>query len=180
VQLPTPATALYVPAVQLVHITAPTVAFHIPGAQAVQVPAPVTALYVPGAQAVQLPVPVPVLYFPTSHGVQATPSAKAVYPTLQIQLVAWILPAEEDVLAGQGVLTALVHHESAGHVWHINTPMDSLYFPTPHALQLTPSDKAVYPARHVQFVSKELLTAENVLFGHAVQLANAIAVSAVE
>jgi hypothetical protein len=54
-----------------------------------------------------------------------------------------------------------------------------LYVPAPQGVHVVPS-APLYPARQVQFVREELLAFERVLFGHAVQVVDAIDAISVE
>jgi hypothetical protein len=49
-------------------------------------------------------------------------------------------------------------------------PVVALYFPASHTAHATPSEAAVYPAKHLQSFSPSLPDAELVCEGHAVQL----------
>jgi hypothetical protein len=63
---------------------------------------------------------------------------------------------------------------------HVPTPVAVLYVPAPQGMQATPLEVAAYPAIQVQDTSRGLPTADLVLFGHIVQLVDAVAVRAVE
>jgi hypothetical protein len=145
---------LYVPAAQLVQVllaVAPTAVLYVPAGQLVQLETPTVVLYVPAAQSVHVNAPVTVLYVPIPHALHVTPSDKAVYPTLQVQLVLDGLASPELV--------------PDGHAVQPPTPVNSLYVPIPHALHALPS-APVYPAGHVQFVAWLLPAAEDEFAGH--------------
>jgi hypothetical protein len=124
---------------------------------------------VPLGHVMQLPTPVTALYKFIPHALHAVPS-EPVYPARHVQSVAWLLPTTENVLAGQGVLTALVHHVSAGHASQDPVPVACLYIPTAHTVHSVPSVAPLYPVKHMQFDLVPLPDTELVPRGHTVQL----------
>jgi hypothetical protein len=68
---------------------------------------------------------------------------------------------------------------STPHAVQATEPVMVLYAPTPQGVHAVPSEP-VYPAWHVQDVSRELPAADTVLLGHEVQVLDSVALSAVE
>jgi hypothetical protein len=125
------------------------------------------------SQAMHIPTPVMALYAPAPHGVHATPSDKASYPARQVQDVRRGLLADEKVLSGHIVQLASPANEYVftPHGMHVPTPVAVLYVPAPQGVHDKPS-APVYPAMHIQDVSRGLPTSEKVLFGHVLQFAD--------
>jgi hypothetical protein len=108
-------------------------------------------------------------HLPAPHGVHVIPSGP-VYPALQVHFVCRGLPTAENVLLGHAMQFVAFADE------YVSTPQDVqatepvvfLYVPALQPTHSTPS-APVYPAMQVQDVSRGLLAADKVLFGHAVQ-----------
>ena len=91
----------------------------------VLVVAPDAIEYVPAPQSKHAVDPGNALYFPGTHAVQ-TPPFDPEYPALQTQLVSKVDPTGEFEFVGQLVQSAV--------------PVEGLYVPAPHCVQMDPSE----------------------------------------
>jgi hypothetical protein len=135
------------------HVAFPTALLNVPGSHALHAAPSETTVYpathtqsatasLPSTElvceghAVQFPAPVAALYPPASHAVHAAPCDGPLYPAKHVQFVNSSLPDAELVPAGHGE--------------HSPAPTALLNVPASHALHATPSEAAVYPAKHLQ------------------------------
>ena len=81
------------------------------------------------------------MYFPASHTVHAPPSGPE-KPALQVQLVKAELPAGELEFVGQvmhvEIAVTVVEYVPAPQSVQLADPVDVLYFPATHAVQVPP------------------------------------------
>ena len=105
---------------------------------------PTAAEYVPAQQTVHRADPGDDLYFPAAHAVQMPPSGPD-EPALQEQFVKSALPAGEMEFDGQALHVELaeaptaVEYAPVPQSVHRADPVDTLYFPATHAVQVPPS-----------------------------------------
>ena len=102
--------------------------------------------YVPAGHISHAPAPTALLNVPASHAAHATPSDAAVYPATHEQSDNATLPDAELV--------------RAGHAEQPPAPVAALNVPAAHAVQATPSDGPLCPAKHEQSVRASLPPAE--------------------
>jgi hypothetical protein len=106
--------------------------------------APTAAENLPGEHSVQAAEPFVSLKPPASHAVHPPPSGP-VYPFLHVQFTSKMLPAPENVCAGQLLHVAskispvFVEYLPCEHSEHGDDPFTSLYVPEIHAWHPKPS-----------------------------------------
>ena len=103
--------------------------------------APTTVEYVPGSHALHSAGPVDSLYLPATHAVQLPPSGPE-YPALQVQIVlpaGELEPAKQPRHVDNPEALTTVEYVPGSHALHSAGPVDSLYLPATHAVQLPPS-----------------------------------------
>jgi hypothetical protein len=115
------------------------------------------------------------LYVPALQGTHVAPSTEFMYPALQVHDVDRELPSAETFVAGHNkqtldeVAATAVEYVSVLHGVQAAEPVALFHVPATHGVHMLPSGP-VYPARHVQDVSKSLPADEEVFNGHAVQI----------
>ncbi len=132
--------------------------------------APTVTEYVPAAHEVHTAAPVNVLYLPAAHDVHVVPSGP-LDPASQVQLVTAELPAGELEFEGQALHAAIadaptsVEYVLAEQSVHCALPAALLYFPYPHAMQVSPFCP-LKPGSHSQALLDVLAVYEREFVGH--------------